>query len=125
MSWMHALQEAGLGLRGPVAGHLAHTRTDKMGTRVTVDAVVAATTQVIDAFAKGFECLQQPIMCREEAARCEFIDDPHYGRSQTGEFAERTARFGLRRPPSPRWRWLATNLRTARGMPSLVTSNAP
>ncbi|MCX5535548.1 helix-turn-helix domain-containing protein [Streptomyces sp. NBC_00006] len=88
--------EAGLGLRALVAAHLAQTHTGNIGTRVTVDAVVAAGAQAIDAFAEGYERAQRQTMRREEAARREFIDDLLYGRSDLGKLAERAERFGLR-----------------------------
>lgn len=88
--------EAGLGLRALVAAHLARTHTGNIGTRVTVDAVIAAGAQAIDAFAEGYERAQRQTMRREEAARREFIDDLLYGRSDLGKLAERAERFGLR-----------------------------
>ncbi|MGD6747318.1 PucR family transcriptional regulator [Streptomyces sp. BH106] len=88
--------EAGLGLRALVAAHLARTHTGNIGTRVTVDAVVTASAQAIDAFAEGYERAQRQTMRREEAARREFIDDLLYGRSDLGKLAERAERFGLR-----------------------------
>jgi sugar diacid utilization regulator len=63
---------------------------------VTVDAVVTASAQAIDAFAEGYERAQRQTMRREEAARREFIDDLLYGRSDLGKLAERAERFGLR-----------------------------
>ncbi|MGY0490125.1 PucR family transcriptional regulator [Streptomyces sp. WG-D5] len=88
--------DAGLGLRALVAAHLAHTRTERLGARLTVDAVLAATAQAVDAFAEGYEHAQRQTMRQEEAARREFIDDLLYGRSDMGELGERAERFGLR-----------------------------
>ncbi|MFE0131003.1 PucR family transcriptional regulator [Streptomyces sp. NPDC059037] len=88
--------EAGLGLRALVAAHFTQTRTDKIGTRGTVDAVVAAAAQAVDAFAEGYERAQRQTMRQAEAARREFIDDLLYGRSDLGQLAERAERFGLR-----------------------------
>ncbi|MET8472316.1 helix-turn-helix domain-containing protein [Streptomyces sp. NPDC006422] len=88
--------EAGLGLRALVAAHLARTHSGNLGARLTVDAVVAAGAQAIDAFAEGYERAQRQTMRQEEAARREFIDDLLYGRSDLGKLAERAERFGLR-----------------------------
>ncbi|MGC5344143.1 PucR family transcriptional regulator [Streptomyces sp. DT24] len=92
--------EAGLQLRALVGLHLAATRADwpctPSSTAATVDAVLAAVEQSVDAFAEGFERAQRLTVRREEAARREFIDDLLYGRSDLGRLAERATRFGLR-----------------------------
>ncbi|MDQ0795354.1 CdaR family transcriptional regulator [Streptomyces sp. B1I3] len=91
--------EAGHQLRALVSFHLSATRADWPRTAVgagTVDAVLAAVEQVVDAFAEGFERAQRLTVRREEAARREFIDDLLYGRSDLGRLAERATRFGLR-----------------------------
>ncbi|MEU5720123.1 helix-turn-helix domain-containing protein [Streptomyces sp. NPDC020403] len=91
--------EAGHQLRALVSLHLSATRTGwpraALGTG-TVENVLAAMEQAVDAFAEGFERAQRLTVRREEAARREFIDDLLYGRSDLGRLAERATRFGLR-----------------------------
>ncbi len=88
--------EAGLSLRTLVSSHLAATRTAWPGAPTSVDSVLAAMHQTIDAFAEGYERAQRLAVRQEEAARREFIDDLLYGRSDLGRLAERAERFGLR-----------------------------
>lgn len=88
--------EAGLGLRSLVVTHLTETRVNWPGTIASADSVLAVATQVIDAFAEGYERAQRIAVRQEEAARREFIDDLLYGRSDLGLLAERAERFGLR-----------------------------
>ncbi|MEU1122387.1 helix-turn-helix domain-containing protein [Streptomyces sp. NPDC005899] len=93
--------EAGHQLRALVSLHLSATRAHWPRTAIgagagTVEAVLAAVEQSVDAFAEGFERAQRLTVRREEAARREFIDDLLYGRSDLGRLAERATRFGLR-----------------------------
>ncbi|MFE4913627.1 PucR family transcriptional regulator [Streptomyces sp. NPDC056652] len=62
----------------------------------SVDSVLAAIEQVVDAFAEGYERAQRLAIRQEVAARREFIDDLLYGRSDPGRLAEGAERFGLR-----------------------------
>lgn len=92
--------ESGLRLRGLITLHLAQTRahwpcTAARGGAGSVDAVLHAVEQAVDAFTEGFEGAQRMTVRREEAARREFIDDLLYGRSDLGRLAERSSRFGL------------------------------
>ncbi|MET7519383.1 helix-turn-helix domain-containing protein [Streptomyces sp. NPDC005480] len=87
--------EAGLGLRALVGAHLAFARTH-VGGGVTLDSVLGALEQAVDAFAEGYERAQRLAVRQEEAARREFIDDLLYGRSDLGLLAQRAERFGLR-----------------------------
>ncbi|MFJ8821277.1 PucR family transcriptional regulator [Streptomyces sp. NPDC102467] len=87
--------EAGLGLRGLVAAHLAATRVHWPRT-AAAEGVLAAVEQAVDAFAEGYERAQRLAVRREEAARREFVDDLLYGRSDLGRLAQRAERFGLR-----------------------------
>ncbi|MFD7897582.1 PucR family transcriptional regulator [Streptomyces sp. NPDC059743] len=118
--------EAGFGLRALVVAHLAEARAHWPATaataatsgatsgpasgygslpasgygiasgRGTVDSVLAAVEQAVDAFAEGYERAQRLAVRQEAAARREFIDDLLYGRSDLGRLAERAERFGLR-----------------------------
>ncbi|MBC2902016.1 PucR family transcriptional regulator [Streptomyces cupreus] len=89
--------EAGLGLRAMVAAHMAETRANwPTGSGTSVDAVLAAAAQALDAFAEGYERAQRDAVRQEEAARREFVDDLLYGRSDLGLLAERAERYGLR-----------------------------
>ncbi|WP_406175761.1 PucR family transcriptional regulator [Streptomyces sp. NBC_00996] len=89
--------EAGYGLRALVGAHFAATRTNWPGTdAASVDGVLAAAQQAVDAFAEGYERAQRQAVRQEEAARREFIDDLLYGRSDLGLLAQRAERFGLR-----------------------------
>lgn len=89
--------EAGLGLRALVAAHMAATRANwPTGSGVSVDSVLAAAAQAMDAFAEGYERAQRHAVRQEEAARREFIDDLLYGRSDLGRLAQRAERYGLR-----------------------------
>ncbi|MFE1955775.1 MULTISPECIES: PucR family transcriptional regulator [Streptomyces] len=88
--------EAGHGLRELVGVHLAQARAHPYGAATTLDAVLAAVAQGVDAFAEGYERAQRVAVRREEAARREFIDDLLHGRSDLGRIAERAERFGLR-----------------------------
>ncbi|WP_262006355.1 CdaR family transcriptional regulator [Streptomyces sp. FIT100] len=90
--------EDGHGLRALVASHLATTRQHwpAAAPGASVDGVLAAMAQAVDAFAEGFERAQRFAVRQEEAARREFIDDLLYGRSDLGRLAERAERFGLR-----------------------------
>ncbi|QCW78413.1 PucR family transcriptional regulator [Streptomyces sp. S6] len=93
--------DAGHQLRALVTMHLAQTReawprAAAGNSPATVDAVLAAVEQAVDAFAEGFERAQRLTVRREEAARREFIDDLLYGRSDLVRLAERATRFGLR-----------------------------
>ncbi|MFH8733385.1 MULTISPECIES: PucR family transcriptional regulator [unclassified Streptomyces] len=87
--------EAGLGLRALVGAHLTFARTH-VGGGVTLDSVLGALEQAVDAFAEGYERAQRMAVRQEEAARREFIDDLLYGRSDLGLLAQRAERFGLR-----------------------------
>lgn len=87
--------EAGLGLRALVGAHLVFARTH-VGGGVTLDCVLGALEQAVDAFAEGYERAQRMAVRQEEAARREFIDDLLYGRSDLGLLAQRAERFGLR-----------------------------
>jgi DNA-binding PucR family transcriptional regulator len=89
--------EAGLGLRALVGAHLAATRASwPTGNGASVDSVLAAAAQAVDAFAEGYERAQRHAVRQEEAARREFIDDLLYGRSDLGRLAQRAERYGLR-----------------------------
>ncbi|WP_128379995.1 PucR family transcriptional regulator [Streptomyces cavernae] len=89
--------EAGLGLRVMVGAHMAATRAHwPTGDGVSVDDVLGAAAQVVDAFAEGYERAQRLAVRQEEAARREFIDDLLYGRSDLGRLAQRAERYGLR-----------------------------
>ncbi|MFJ4979414.1 PucR family transcriptional regulator [Streptomyces coeruleorubidus] len=89
--------EAGLGLRALVAAHMAEARANwPTANGVSVDIVLAAAAQAIDAFAEGYERAQRHAVRQEEAARREFIDDLLYGRSDLGRLAQRAERYGLR-----------------------------
>ncbi|MGA4843331.1 PucR family transcriptional regulator [Streptomyces sp. G45] len=98
--------EAGHGLRALVGAHLAGARAFAAAPRahgpdggarpVSVEAVLAAVEQAVDAFAEGYERAQRLAVRQEEAARREFIDDLLHGRSDLGLLAERAERFGLR-----------------------------
>ncbi|WP_406206303.1 helix-turn-helix domain-containing protein [Streptomyces sp. NBC_01017] len=89
--------EAGLGLRALVAAHMAATRANwPTGNGVSVDGVLGAAAQAVDAFAEGYERAQRLAVRQEEAARREFIDDLLYGRSDLGRLAQRAERYGLR-----------------------------
>ncbi|MEU8957889.1 helix-turn-helix domain-containing protein [Streptomyces sp. NPDC048518] len=90
--------EAGLGLRALVRVHLAATREHWPPATATgsVDSVLAAAEQAVDALAAGYERAQRLAVRQEEAARREFIDDLLHGRSDLGLLAERAERFGLR-----------------------------
>lgn len=98
----------GFGLRQLVSRHLAATRemwSGLPGTRgaggtrewhTTVESVLAATEQVVDAVTEGFERAQLLAVRQEEAERREFVDDLLYGRSDLGRLSARAERFGLR-----------------------------
>ncbi|WP_049565279.1 PucR family transcriptional regulator [Streptomyces sp. SBT349] len=89
--------EAGLGLRALVGAHLAATRVHwPTGNGVSVDSVLGAAAQSLDAFAEGYERAQRQAVRQEEATRREFIDDLLYGRSDLGLLAQRAERYGLR-----------------------------
>ncbi|MFE7765951.1 PucR family transcriptional regulator [Streptomyces sp. NPDC057438] len=89
--------EAGLGLRALVGAHMAATRAHwPSGESVSVDDVLGAAAQAMDAFAEGYERAQRLAVRQEEAARREFIDDLLYGRSDLGRLAQRAERYGLR-----------------------------
>ncbi|MET9647901.1 PucR family transcriptional regulator [Streptomyces syringium] len=100
--------EDGHGLRRLVIGHLSATRAvwaalpaaagspGARGPRATVDSVLAATEQAVDAFAEGYERARQLAVRQEEAAHREFIDDLLHGRSDPGRLSARAERFGLR-----------------------------
>ncbi|MEU1573428.1 helix-turn-helix domain-containing protein [Streptomyces collinus] len=89
--------EAGLGLRALVGAHMVATRAHwPAGDRVSVDDVLGAVAQAVDAFAEGYERAQRLAVRQEEAARREFIDDLLYGRSDLGRLAQRAERYGLR-----------------------------
>ncbi|UUU22809.1 PucR family transcriptional regulator [Streptomyces sp. DSM 40750] len=89
--------EAGLGLRIMVGAHMAATRAHwPTGGDVSVDDVLGAVAQAVDAFAEGYERAQRLAVRQEEAARREFIDDLLYGRSDLGRLAQRAERYGLR-----------------------------
>ncbi|MFD5016210.1 PucR family transcriptional regulator [Streptomyces chartreusis] len=88
--------EAGHGLRALVNAHLHAARAAWPTAPGTADSALAATQQVIDAFAEGYERALRQAVRQEEAARREFIDDLLYGRSDLGRLAERAERFGLR-----------------------------
>ncbi|WP_344394477.1 PucR family transcriptional regulator [Streptomyces vastus] len=89
--------EAGLGLRALVGAHMAATRTGRpTANGASMDSVLAAAAQAIDAFAEGYERAQRLAVRQEEAARREFIDDLLYGRSDLGRLAQRAERYGLR-----------------------------
>ncbi|MFJ5684667.1 PucR family transcriptional regulator [Streptomyces sp. NPDC093099] len=114
--------EAGFGLRALIGAHLAAARahwpvtastrtastrtasprddssggTGGSGASGSVDSVLAAVEQAVDAFAEGYERAQRLAVRQEVAARREFIDDLLYGRSDPGRLAERAERFGLR-----------------------------
>ncbi|MFG2721851.1 PucR family transcriptional regulator [Streptomyces sp. NPDC048416] len=88
--------EAGHSLRTLVQQHLATARTVYPDLpRSSFDHVLAAVGQVIDALAEGHEHAQLLAVRQEEAARREFIDDLLYRRSDPGNLAERSERFGL------------------------------
>lgn len=61
----------------------------------SLDHVLAAVEQVVDALAEGHERAQLLAVRQEEAARREFIDDLLHGRRDPGHLAERAERFGL------------------------------
>ncbi|MFG2026282.1 PucR family transcriptional regulator [Streptomyces sp. NPDC048825] len=89
--------EAGLGLRALVGAHMAATRAGRpTANGASMDSVLAAAAQAIDAFAEGYERAQHLAVRQEEAARREFIDDLLYGRSDLGRLAQRAERYGLR-----------------------------
>lgn len=93
--------EAGFRLRPLIAAHLSVTREEwplPRGGAPTgsLDRVLAAVEQAVDAVAEGFERAQRVAVRQEEAARREFIDDLLYGRSDVGRLAARAERFGLR-----------------------------
>ncbi|MFH0516258.1 PucR family transcriptional regulator [Streptomyces sp. M41] len=88
--------DAGHGLRALVSAHLSAARAAWPTGPGTADSALAATQQVIDAFAEGYERAQRQAVRQEEATRREFIDDLLYGRSDLGRLAERAERFGLR-----------------------------
>ncbi|MFI1677371.1 PucR family transcriptional regulator [Streptomyces sp. NPDC020607] len=88
--------EAGYGLRELVGAHLAATRAEWPAYPSSVDGVLAAAEQAVDAFAEGYERAQRVAVRQEVAARREFIDDLLYGRSDLGLLAQRAERFGLR-----------------------------
>jgi sugar diacid utilization regulator len=88
--------EAGHGLRALVGAHLAAARAHTFARSATLDGVLTAVEQGVDAFAEGYERAQRVAVRREEAARREFIDDLLHGRSDLGRLAERAERFGLR-----------------------------
>ncbi|MEI5527116.1 helix-turn-helix domain-containing protein [Streptomyces brasiliscabiei] len=89
--------EAGIGLRALVGAHMEATRTRRpTGAGVSVDDVLSAAAQALDAFAEGYERAQRHAVRQEEAARREFIDDLLYGRSDLGRLAQRAERYGLR-----------------------------
>ncbi|MZD03789.1 PucR family transcriptional regulator, partial [Streptomyces sp. SID5785] len=88
--------EAGHGLRTLVGVHLAAARAHTYDRAATLDGVLTAVEQGVDAFAEGYERAQRLAVRREEAARREFIDDLLHGRSDLGLLAERAERFGLR-----------------------------
>ncbi|WP_200307116.1 PucR family transcriptional regulator [Streptomyces adelaidensis] len=89
--------EAGLGLRAMVGAHMAATRAHwPTGSGASVDGVLAAAAQALDAFAEGYERAQRHAVRQEEVARREFIDDLLYGRSDLGRLAQRAERYGLR-----------------------------
>ncbi|MCL7424608.1 CdaR family transcriptional regulator [Streptomyces sp. YS415] len=92
--------EAGLGLRAMVAAHMAETRAGRPAAG-SVDAVLAAAAQALDAFAEGYERAQRDAVRQEEAARREFVDDLLYGRSDLGLLAQRAERYGLRLSHAP------------------------
>ncbi|MCY0933147.1 PucR family transcriptional regulator [Streptomyces sp. H34-S4] len=88
--------EAGFGLRPLVRGYLASTRSTCLGlSRASLDHVLSAVEQAVDALAEGYERAQLVAVRQEEAARREFIDDLLHGRSDPGRLAERAERFGL------------------------------
>ncbi|MEU0691527.1 PucR family transcriptional regulator [Streptomyces uncialis] len=93
--------EAGFRLRPLIAAHLSVTREQwplpRGGASAgSLDRVLAAVEQAVDAVAEGFERAQRVAVRQEEAARREFIDDLLYGRSDVGRLAARAERFGLR-----------------------------
>ncbi|MFJ4770461.1 PucR family transcriptional regulator [Streptomyces uncialis] len=93
--------EAGCRLRPLIAAHLSVTREQWPLPRAgaptgSLDRVLAAVEQAVDAVAEGFERAQRVAVRQEEAARREFIDDLLYGRSDVGRLAARAERFGLR-----------------------------
>lgn len=89
--------EAGVGLRALVSAHMAATRsTWPTGEDRSVDDMLAAAAQALDAFAEGYERAQRLAVRQEEAARREFVDDLLYGRSDLGRLAQRAERYGLR-----------------------------
>ncbi|MYY10173.1 PucR family transcriptional regulator [Streptomyces sp. SID4919] len=93
--------EAGFRLRPLIAAHLSVTRErwplPRAGAPAgSLDRVLAAVEQAVDAVAEGFERAQRVAVRQEEAARREFIDDLLYGRSDVGRLAARAERFGLR-----------------------------
>ncbi|WP_282700369.1 helix-turn-helix domain-containing protein [Streptomyces sp. CC219B] len=89
--------EDGLGLRVLVAAYMAETRANwPKHNGTSADAVLAAASQALDAFAEGYERAQRHAVRQEEAARREFIDDLLYGRSDLGLLAQRAERYGLR-----------------------------
>ncbi|MFJ4691072.1 PucR family transcriptional regulator [Streptomyces sp. NPDC088766] len=89
--------ETGIGLRALVGAHLAATRAHwPTGNGVSVDDVLSAAAQAVDAFAEGYERAQRHAVRQEEAARREFVDDLLYGRSDLGRLAQRAERYGLR-----------------------------
>ncbi|MEW2117369.1 helix-turn-helix domain-containing protein [Streptomyces sp. NPDC005474] len=89
--------EAGLGLRVLVGTHMAATRAHwPTQNGASVDNVLAAVAQAVDAFAEGYEQAQRLAVRQEEAGRREFIDDLLYGRSDLGRLAQRAERYGLR-----------------------------
>lgn len=98
----------GVGLRQLVGRHLEATRemwSGLPGTRTgggtrewhsTVESVLAAAGQAVDAIAEGFERAQLLAVRQEAAERREFVDDLLYGRSDLGRLSARAERFGLR-----------------------------
>ncbi|WP_233415765.1 CdaR family transcriptional regulator [Streptomyces sp. N35] len=88
--------DAGDSLRTLITSHLAAIRAAwPHANHTSVNAVLAAVEQAVDALAEGYERAQRLAVRQEEADRREFIDDLLYGRSDLGRLAERAGRFGL------------------------------